>query len=195
MRGAGFYEHGPADVVQVIDDLPVPEPGPGEVRIAIKAAALNRLDLWVRDGWPGLELHMPHITGSDGAGVIDTLGAGVSGYTVGDRVCIDPTIVPADSPALMTGMESQSHIAILGEHVSGTAVEYRCIPARNLLRLPDGVTFEAAAAAGLVYVTAWHSLITRGGLRAGPDRRGGWWREYGEYSDRQTSRCACHRRG
>ncbi|MBK9122650.1 MAG: zinc-binding dehydrogenase [Chloroflexi bacterium] len=167
MRGSGFFEHGPVDVVQVIDDLAVPEPGPGEVRVAIKAAALNRLDLWVRDGWPGLELHMPHITGSDGAGVIDTLGAGVSGYTAGDQVCIDPTIVPADSPALMTGMENQSRIAILGEHVSGTAVEYRCIPARNLLRLPDGVTFEAAAAAGLVYVTAWHSLITRGGLRAG----------------------------
>lgn len=167
MRGSGFYEHGPADVIQLIDNLPMPEPGPGEVRIAIKAAALNRLDLWVRDGWPGLDLHMPHITGSDGAGVIDALGPGVTGYVPGDRVCIDPTIVPPDSPALMTGLENQSRIAILGEHVGGTAVEYRCVPVRNVLRIPEHVSFEDAAAAGLVYVTAWHSLITRGGLRAG----------------------------
>ncbi|OQY84380.1 MAG: hypothetical protein B6D42_05420 [Anaerolineae bacterium UTCFX5] len=167
MRGAGFYEHGPVDVIQVIDNLPIPEPGLGEVRVAIKAAALNRLDLWVRDGWPGLDIPMPHITGSDAAGVIDALGPGVSGHAVGDRVCVNPAIVPPDSPALMTGLENQSRIAILGEHVSGVAVEFRCVPARNLLHMPDAMTFEDAAAAGLVYTTAWHSLITRGGLRVG----------------------------
>lgn len=167
MRAAVFTQHGGADVIHAVDDLPVPEPGAGEVRVRIYAAALNRLDLWVREGWPGLKLHLPHVTGSDGAGVVDALGAGVTSVQVGDRVCIDPTVVPPDSPALMTGLENQSRVAIMGEHTTGLAREYAVVPARNLLKMPDHVAFEDAAAAGLVYVTAWHSLITRGGLKPG----------------------------
>lgn len=167
MRGAVLYAHGDSDVIRTVDDLPVPEPGQGEVRLRMHAAALNRLDIWVRNGWPGLKLQMPHVTGSDGAGVVDAVGAGVTGYHDGDRVCIDPSVVPPDSPALMTGLENQSRIAIMGEHTTGLAAEYRVVPARNLLKMPEDVSFEGAAAAGLVYVTAWHSLITRGGLRPG----------------------------
>jgi NADPH:quinone reductase-like Zn-dependent oxidoreductase len=167
MRGAVFTEHGGADVILLAEDLPVPEPAAGEVRVRIHAAALNRLDLWVREGWAGLKLHMPHVTGSDGAGVVDAVGSGVTSVQPGDRVCIDPTVVPPDSPALMTGLENQSRVAIMGEHTSGLAAEYVIVPARNLLKLPDGFGFEQAAAAGLVYVTAWHSLITRGGLKPG----------------------------
>jgi NADPH:quinone reductase-like Zn-dependent oxidoreductase len=167
MRGAVFYEHGDAGVIRLAEDLPMPEPGAGEVRIRIHAAALNRLDLWVRDGWPGLKLHLPHVTGSDGAGVVDAVGAGAASMQPGDRVCIDPSVVPPDSPALMTGLENQSRIAIMGEHISGLAAEYCVVPVRNVLKLPDHVTFEEAAAAGLVYVTAWHSLITRGALKPG----------------------------
>lgn len=167
MRGAVFTEHGDAGVIHLAEDLPIPQPSAGEVRVRIHAAALNRLDLWVRDGWPGLKLHMPHITGSDGAGIVDAVGTGVSSVQVGDRVCIDPTVVPPDSPALMTGLENQSRVAIMGEHTSGLAAEYCVVPARNLLKMPDHISFEEAAAAGLVYVTAWHSLITRGGLKPG----------------------------
>ncbi|MCU0466873.1 MAG: zinc-binding dehydrogenase [Anaerolineae bacterium] len=167
MRGAVFTEHGSAEVIHAVDDLPIPEPGAGEVRLRMRAAALNRLDLWVREGWKGLTLHMPHVTGSDGAGEVDLVGAGVNGFTSGDRVAIDPLVVPPDSPALMTGMENQSRAAIMGEHTSGLAAEYRVVPARNLVKMPDGFAFEGAAAAGLVYVTAWHSLITRGGLKPG----------------------------
>ncbi|MBC8097817.1 MAG: zinc-binding dehydrogenase [Armatimonadetes bacterium] len=167
MRGAVFYEHGTPDVLTTTADLPVPEPGAGEVRVRIHAAALNRLDLWVRVGWAGLKLHLPHITGSDGAGVVDAIGDGVTGFAVGDRVCIDSTIVPPDSPTLYTGLENQGRIAILGEHKPGLAAEYAVLPARNLLKLPEHIAFEDAAAAGLVYVTAWHSLITRGGLKPG----------------------------
>jgi NADPH:quinone reductase-like Zn-dependent oxidoreductase len=167
MRGAIFYEHGPIDVIQVANDLPVPEPGPGEVRLKMKAAALNRLDLWVRVGWKGLSLKLPHINCADGAGIVDKVGAGVAAYTPGDRVCIDPTIVPPDSPSLLTGMENQTRIHILGEGIDGVGSEYAVVPARNLLKMPDQIDFRTAAAAGLVYLTAWHSLITRGGLRAG----------------------------
>ncbi|HEX2906141.1 MAG TPA: zinc-binding dehydrogenase [Phototrophicaceae bacterium] len=167
MKAAVITGHGGVEVIRVVDDLPVPEPGLNEVRLNIKAAALNRLDLFVRAGWPGLKLTMPHIICADGAGVVDKVGANVTAFQPGDRVCIDPTIVDPDSPALLTGLENQSRIHILGEGVPGVAAEYVVLPQRNLLKLPDHISFEEAAAAGLVYLTAWHSLITRGGLRAG----------------------------
>ncbi|MBI5670074.1 MAG: zinc-binding dehydrogenase [Chloroflexi bacterium] len=167
MKAAVITGHGGLEVVSVAYDLPIPEPGAGEVRLRMKAAALNRLDLFVRVGWPGLNLKMPHVMCADGAGIVDKVGDGVTQFQLGDRVCIDPTIVPPDSPALMTGLENQSRIAILGEHHPGVAAEYVVLPQRNLLKLPDHVSFEEAAAAGLVYLTAWHSMMTRGNLRAG----------------------------
>lgn len=168
MRAAVLKEHGDLDVIQIVDDLAIPEPGPDEIRVAIKAAALNRLDLFVRRGWKGLHLDFPHIIGSDGAGIVDAVGDNVTELQPGDPVSIDPSIVPADDPAWMNEYENQSrNLAIMGEHTQGLAAEYVVIPARNALKMPDGFDFKAAAAAGLVYVTAWHSLITRGGLRAG----------------------------
>ena len=167
MKAAVLTGHGGAEVVEYVDYLPVPEPGAGELRIQIAAAALNRLDLWVRAGWRGLALDFPHVVCADGAGVVDAVGDGVIGFTPGDRVCIDPTIVRPDDPALYSGLENQTNIAILGEHHSGTAAEYIVLPRRNLLKLPDGFDFGEAAAVGLVGVTAWHSLITRGRLKAG----------------------------
>jgi NADPH:quinone reductase-like Zn-dependent oxidoreductase len=167
MRAGVITGHGGLDVVQVVDNVPVPEPGRGEVRIHMKAVALNRLDLWVRAGWPGLKLTMPHIMCADGAGVVDMVGEDVTELAPGDRVCIDPTIVDPNSPALMTGLENQSRIHLLGETIAGVAAEYVVLPQRNLMKIPDDVNFDEAAAAGLVYVTAWHSLMTRGDLRAG----------------------------
>ena len=167
MRAAVLRGHGGPEVVDYVEDLPMPEPGYGEVRVNIKAAALNRLDLWVRAGWRGLELDFPHVVCADGAGLVDGVGEGVSQFALGDRVCIDPTIVPPDDPALYSGLENQTRIAILGEHHSGTAAEYVVLPQRNLMKMPLDFDFGEAAAVGLVGVTAWHSLITRGGLRAG----------------------------
>lgn len=167
MRAAVLTRHGGPEVVECRGDLPVPEPTAGEARIKIKAAALNRLDLWVRAGWKGLELNFPHIICADGAGVVDAVGDDVRQFAVGDAVCIDPTIVRPNDPALHSGLENQSRIAILGEHHSGTAAEYVTLPQRNLMKMPDGFDFGEAAAVGLVGVTAWHSLITRGGLRPG----------------------------
>lgn len=167
MRAAVLYEHGPREVLQVVDDLPVPEPGPGQARVRVRAAALNRLDLWVREGWKGLELPRPHVTCADGAGVVDAVGAGVTHVAAGDRVSINPTIIDQDCLQL-TGDESAClNIRIMGEHAPGVAAEYVVVPARNLLRMPDHVDFGAAAAGGLVYLTAWHSLIAQGRLRAG----------------------------
>ncbi len=167
MRGAVLTAHGGPEVIDVIDNLPIPEPAYGEVRIAIKAAALNRLDLFVRAGWKGLNLDFPHVVCADGAGVVDAVGDGVTEYTVGDSVSIDPTYVKPDDPALHTGLENQSRIAILGEHHPGNATEYVVLPQRQLMKMPDGFNYGEAAAVGLVGVTAWHSLITRGNLLPG----------------------------
>lgn len=168
MRGAVFTQHGGIENLMIVDDLPIPEPQHGQVRVKMKAVALNRLDLWVREGWKGLNLTMPHVVCADGAGVVDALGEGVTGFEIGERVAINPSILPDNSPALITGLENQSRdLHILGEGVGGIASEYAVLPARNLHKMPADYPFESAAAAGLVYVTAWHSLMTRGNLRAG----------------------------
>ncbi len=167
MRAGVLTAHGGPEVVQVIDDLPIPEPKYGEVQVNIKAAALNRLDLFVRAGWKGLNLDFPHVVCADGAGVVSAIGEGVTQFAVGDSVSIDPTYVQADDPALHTGLENQSRIAILGEHHPGNAAEYVVLPQRNLMKMPDGFDYGEAAALGLVGVTAWHSLITRGNLLPG----------------------------
>lgn len=166
MRASVLYEHGGRDVLQIAD-LPVPEPGRGQVRLQMKTAALNRLDLWVREGWKGLNLHMPHVTCADGAGVVDALGEGVTNVQVGDRVGINPTIVDEDCILLNGGEHACLDIAIMGEHAPGVAAEYVIVPARNVIKLPDHIGFVESAAAGLVYVTAWHSLIVSGKLQAG----------------------------
>jgi NADPH:quinone reductase-like Zn-dependent oxidoreductase len=167
MKAVAFFEHGPLDKVQY-SDLPKPQIGPNEVLLEVKAAALNRLDLWVLAGWPGLNLKLPHIMGSDGAGVIAQLGSNVTEFAVGDRVAVNPTLGSDSDYFGRRGLDNMSdHFAILGEHVDGFFAEFTAVPARNLLKMPENGDFAAAAAASLVFVTAWHSLITRGGLQAG----------------------------
>ncbi len=168
MRAVILPAHGPADNLRFVTDFAVPEPGPGEVRLQVRAGSINRLDLWVREGWPGLKLDMPHILGADAAGTIEVVGQGVTGWQAGDRVVIDPSLSCGTCEFCLAGRQNLcEHFAILGEHARGTNAEFIVVPARNLLRLPDHVSDAQAAAAGLVYLTAWHSLITRGGLRPG----------------------------
>jgi NADPH:quinone reductase-like Zn-dependent oxidoreductase len=152
-------------------DLPAPQPGAGEVLVQIKAAAMNRVDKWVRDGWPGLKLELPHIPGSDGAGVVAEVGPGRppgSPLQPGDRVVINTSVGCGTCDFCAAGQDnlcSQWHL--LGETTRGTDAEFVAVPERQLLRLPDDFPFEQAAAAALVFQTAWHSLVTRGQLRAG----------------------------
>ncbi|MGJ3240080.1 MAG: zinc-binding dehydrogenase [Anaerolineae bacterium] len=170
MRGAVLTQHGEStDVIKIVDDLPMPQPQAGEVRLRVMAAALNRLDLFVRRGWKGLDLNFPHVIGSDGAGIVDALGADVADLQVGDRVAVDPGLFPQTAPLDRDYQNQIRPVQILGEHVSGFAAEYICVPAQNCLVMPADFDMQAAAAAGLVYVTAWHSLIKRGQFRAGED--------------------------
>lgn len=168
MRAVILPEHGPVENLRYVTDFPTPEAGPGQVRVRVHAGSLNRLDLWTRQGWPGLKLEMPHILGADAAGVIDALGEGVTGWAVGDRVAVDPTVSCGVCEFCLAGQHNLCvQFGILGEDVRGANAEYLVVPARNLIRLPEHVSYAQAAAAGLVYLTAWHSLITRGGLRPG----------------------------
>ncbi|MBL8045447.1 MAG: zinc-binding dehydrogenase [Anaerolineales bacterium] len=167
MRSAFFQKHGGPEVMEV-GELTQPVCGPDDVLVNVKAVALNRLDKWVRDGWPGLKLALPHVGGSDGAGVVAEVGARVTGWQAGNRVVINSNMGCGQCAFCAAGQDNWcENWHLLGETIPGFCSEFIAVPPQQLLKLPPAVTFEQAAAAGLVYQTAWHSLITRGGLRAG----------------------------
>ena len=167
MKAVLFHTHGGPEVLEYTD-FPTPEPGVGQVLVKLEAAALNRLDVWVRNGWPGIKLDYPHIPGADGAGFVAGLGACVSGWNIGDRVVINSNLGCGKCPACIAGQDNRCREwRLLGETVRGTYAEYVAVPAANLYPVPEGFTARTAAAAALVFHTAWHSLITRGGLKPG----------------------------
>lgn len=167
MKCIFFSNHGGIDVLEY-GDRPEPSPGDGQVMIRLHSAAVNRLDLWVREGWPGMKLPLPHVPGADGAGEIVSLGEGVTDWQVGDRVVINANLGCGRCYPCLAGQDNRCvDWHLLGENIQGTYAEFVSVPARNLFKLPDGFDFTSAAAAGLVCHTAWHSLITRGQLHAG----------------------------
>jgi len=166
MRAAVFSEFGGPQVVEV-RKVPVPEPGPGEVRVKVEAAAMNHLDLWVRRGLP-IETPMPHIGGSDIAGQVDAVGPGAEGVPVGARVCVDPALGYEWYEGQSQGDSfDDARMRIVGEHTQGGFAEYAVVPAASLLEVPRDFALTDAAAAGLVFVTAWRALVNRGGVRPG----------------------------
>jgi NADPH:quinone reductase-like Zn-dependent oxidoreductase len=167
LKAVSFHQHGGPEVL-AYGELPEPAPGPGQVLVRLRAAALNHLDLWTREGWPGLKLEMPHIPGADGAGVLAALGEGVTDRQVGERVVLNSNLGCGRCPACLEGRDNLCRDwHLLGETVRGTYAEYVVVPAANAFPIPDDFDEAAAAACGLVYLTAWHSLITRGRLQAG----------------------------
>ncbi|MGH7460840.1 MAG: alcohol dehydrogenase catalytic domain-containing protein [Longimicrobiales bacterium] len=166
MRAAVFHEIGGPEVVR-IEDVPRPTPGPGEVLLRVRAAALNHLDLWVRRGLP-IETTMPHIGGSDVAGEVHELGAGVTGIERGALVVVDPSLGCGRCEWCLRGEQSVCNsYRILGEHTQGGFAEFVVAPAANLYRLPAGTDPVFAAAAPLAYLTAWRALKTRARLAPG----------------------------
>lgn len=167
MKAILFHQHGGPEVLKYAD-YPTPRPRRGEVLVRIYAAALNRVDVWTRNGWPGIKLQYPHIPGSDGAGEIAELGEGVEGLEVGQSVVINGNIACGTCEFCLAGQDNMCrNWHLLGETIPGTLAEYVAVPAANVLPLPDGFGYHAAAAAALVFHTAWHSLIGRANLRAG----------------------------
>ena len=167
MKALYFTEHGELDVLQY-GDVSDPLPGPDEVVVRVKACALNYLDIWVRRGWPGLKLAMPHWGGADVSGEVADVGENVSTWQPGQAVVCDPGVNIREDEYTQQGEDSVSPgYRILGEDRPGGFAEYVAVPARNLIALPEGWEFPQAAAPLLVALTAWRMLKHRAQLKAG----------------------------
>jgi NADPH:quinone reductase-like Zn-dependent oxidoreductase len=168
MRAILLHEHGGSEKL-IYGEIETPQPGAGEVQVKVKAAALNRLDLWTRNGYPGLKVQYPAILGGDGAGIVSAVGEGVMRFKPGDRVVINGTLSCGECDMCLAGKDNLCRSGgVLGETpMRGTYAEFIVLPERNLLHIPEHVSFEKAAAASLVYLTAYHSLFTKGNLQPG----------------------------
>jgi NADPH:quinone reductase-like Zn-dependent oxidoreductase len=150
MKAVRIHEDGGPDVLRY-EDVDDPDAGPGEVLVRLRAASLNRLDVWLRRGLPSVP--KPRILGADGAGVVEGLGPGADGFRPGQRVVLNP------------GLDDGARI--VGEHMDGTHAELIAVPAEYVHPIPNDLSFEEAAAFPLVFVTAYRMLVTRAGLREG----------------------------
>ncbi|HYJ80852.1 MAG TPA: zinc-binding dehydrogenase [Longimicrobiaceae bacterium] len=168
MRAAIFHAFGGPEVVR-IEEVPRPEPGPGEVLLRVAAAAMNHLDLWVRRGLP-IETSMPHVGGSDVAGVVAAVGEGVDAARIGERVVVNPSLWDGSCEWCRRGEESLCvAYRIVGEHTSGGFAEFCAVPADHAYRIPDHLRLEDAAALPVSYMTAWRALTSRARLQPGED--------------------------
>jgi NADPH2:quinone reductase len=167
MDAVQFTAHGDRDVIEY-GDYPEPEPARDEVLVDVRAAAVNHLDVWTRRGLPGIELELPHVPGSDAAGVVTETGTAVDRFEPGDHVAVTAGVSCGTCEFCRHGEESMCvDYHLLGEHVEGVHAERVAVPADNLVSVPAGVDWEVAGSASLVFQTAWRMLITRGELQPG----------------------------
>jgi NADPH:quinone reductase-like Zn-dependent oxidoreductase len=165
VRALTISSHGSLDELKLRDDIRVPDVPRGHVRVRVRAAALNHLDLFVVKGLPGVETPKPWILGADGAGDIDAVADDVevsAGLSLGDRVVINPGLSDGTCEYCRAGEQSACvRFGILGEHHQGTFAEYVVVPARNVARVSESIPVEYAAAFPLVTMTAWRMVVTR----------------------------------
>lgn len=170
MKAVRFHEHGGVEVLRYED---VPEPGikGNEVLVRVRACALNHLDLWVRQGLPGVKVPLPHISGSDIAGEVAQAGELVTRVRVGDKVVIAPGLSCGQCRECLSGRDNlcRFYDIIGGYKTDGGYAEYVKVPEVNALPIPGGLSFEEAACVPLVFLTAWHMLVGRGGIKPGDD--------------------------
>ena len=168
MRALTLTEHGGLDrlAVQNVTDRQVE--GPHDVRVAVRAAALNHLDLFVLGGLPGITLGFPHIVGTDAAGVVDQVGSAVTRVKTGDRVVVNPGLSCGACPMCLADQDPFCRsFGVIGEHFPGTAAEYLVVPERNVAVVADHLSWHQAAALPLATLTAWRMVATRARLTAG----------------------------
>lgn len=165
MRAVYLTGHGGNEVVQV-GERPMPERQAGEVRVRLRAATLNRVDLYMRDSGAGITHTLPQVMGIDGAGVVESVDEGPHGLKVGDRVLLYPGLTCGHCEFCLLGEEVLcTSMKLLGEHRDGTMAQYISVPARNAVPMPEGWTFEEAAALGVNHLTAWRMLMTQARLK------------------------------
>ena len=167
MHAVQFASHGDRDVIEY-GEHPDPELAENEVLVDVKAGALNHLDVWTRRGLPGIDLEMPHVPGSDAAGVVDAIGEDVTRFDPGDRVAVSAGVSCGDCEFCRDGEASLCvSYRIIGEHLPGVHAEMAAVPEANLVPVPAGVDWTVAGSASLVFQTAWRMLHTRASVTAG----------------------------
>ncbi len=167
MKAVFFQEHGPVSNLRYgeVDD---PTVAPGEALVKVKLCALNRLDIWVREGWKGLKLNFPHITGSDVVGKLVEINGHSKTLSVGDDVFINPGIITSYDEWVARGEPSVSpHYRILGEQFKGGLAEYVVVPIQNVLKVPEGRDMKYIAATILTGITCWRMLFARANVKPG----------------------------
>jgi len=150
VKAVRIHEDGGPEVLSY-EDVPDPEPEPGEVLVVLRAAGLNHLDIWIRKGLPSVP--KPRILGADASGVVAALGDGVTGFSIGDRVVVNP------------GIYHDGKVSVIGEHTEGTYCELKAIPAAQLYPLEESLSFEQGAAFPLVFETAYRMLVTKASVQ------------------------------
>ncbi|HEV2342076.1 MAG TPA: zinc-binding dehydrogenase [Candidatus Acidoferrales bacterium] len=169
MKAVVFSKHGGPEVLRVAE-VADPRPRGDEVLVRVRACSVNHLDLWVRRGLPGVEIPMPHIPGSDIAGEIAGVGELVTDVHVGEKVILAPGVSCGHCHACLAGDDNLCRkYTLLGYLIDGGCAELVIAPARNVFPMPETLSFEEAAAVPLVFLTAWHMLVTRAKLQPGEE--------------------------
>ena len=167
MKAVLFRAHGGPDKLSY-EDLPTPSIGSEDVLVRVKACALNHLDIWIREGNPAYPMPLPHVLGSDVAGIVEQVGAQVDSVTVGQRVFVSPGISCWKCEQCLGGRDNMCRsYSLLGAKAHGGYAEYVKVPFRNVLPITENLSFEQAAAFPLVSVTASHMLFALAGLQHG----------------------------
>ena len=169
MKAVIFKQHGGPEVLEYAD-VPEPQIKPNEVLVAVRACALNHLDVWVRGGLPGIEIPLPHILGNDVAGVVREVGALVTWVKPGDEVMLQPGVSCGHCANCLSGQDNLCpEYDILGYRRNGGYAELLTAPGVNVIPKPKSISWEEAAALPLVTLTAWHMLVTRARIQPGED--------------------------
>lgn len=170
MKAVRFHEHGGPEVLKY-EEAPDPVIQPNEVLVRVRACALNHLDVWARKGMPGVKLPLPHISGCDIAGEVASVGSIVTRVTPGQRVLVSPGISCGQCANCLSGRDNMcpSYEIIGGYRIDGGYAEYVKLPEVNILPMPEGMSFEAASAVPLTFLTAWNMLVTIARVKPGDD--------------------------
>ncbi len=167
MKAVRFHQPGGP---LIYEEVPKPTAGRDEVVVRVMACAVNHLDLWIRQGTPSYPISLPHIAGSDVSGVVEEIGPGVDGASLGDKVIIAPGLSCFRCSFCQSGHDNLCKVyRIFGAGCDGGYAEFTKAPAENIILMPGGLSFEEAAAFPLTFLTAWHMLVTRANLRPGQD--------------------------
>jgi len=167
MKAIQYSRLGGPEVLEYVD-VPNPVPNQNEVLIRVLATSINHIDIHFRRGLPGVQSPLPHIPGSDAVGIIEEIGGDVTGFQKGETIVMDPSASCGQCDFCKQGRINYCPKArILGRENDGAYAQYMAIPVENAMKMPAGFNVEMAAAAPLVYLTAWGMVVSKGQIQSG----------------------------